>query len=114
MTNDVESVRSRLVSIKELFESLVTEVQKDAPNRSVVKEKYGVLKVKLRSDTKVFETLKGQKQASENETLFYYPAITEAYLELKVKIDAPPNQKMLECLVSGEGYISHYLSQLHT
>jgi len=114
MTNNVENVRFRLTSITEQFDFLISEVQKNAPDRYLVKGKYGVLKVKLRHDSKVFETQKGQEQASKSESLFYYPAVTEAYLELKVKVDAPPNQKMLECLVSGKGYISYYLSQLHT
>lgn len=104
-----ESVQTRLKQIKNQFNWLINEIQKGQPERSLIKTKYGALKIKLKSDFNIFKTNKGQAQATNDESAFYYPAVTEAYLELKVKIDAPPNEKMLQCLISGEDYISYYL-----
>jgi septation ring formation regulator EzrA len=112
--DDLEDVRYRLTKIKEQFECLIDEVQKETPDRQLVKNKYGVLKVKLRSDSEKYKTIKGQANASGSESAFYYPAVTEALLELKVKIDAPPSDKMLQCLIGGEDYVTYYLSQINT
>jgi len=114
MSNDnSESVLRRLNQIKGQFNWLIDEIQKDQPEKALVKPKYGALKIKLKSDSNKFQTNKGQAQATTSESAFYYPAVTEAYLELKVKIDAPPNEKMLQCLISGEDYIAYYLSQMN-
>ena len=111
---DFQAVRSRLTTIKAQFDDLINELQKDSPDRLWVKTKYGALKVKLRHDADSFKTKKGQTQASDSESAFYYPAVTEACLELTVKIDAPPNEKMLHCLMSGEEQIAYYLSRMNT
>lgn len=110
-----ESVKKRLNQIKEQFRWLIDEIQNDQrPEKSLVKIKYGALKIKLKSDFNIFKTNKGKAHATNSESYFYYPAVTEAYLELKVKVDAPPNEKMLQCLISGEDYILYYLSQMNT
>jgi len=113
-TEELKEVEERLIGIKAQFGYLIEQIQKKELDSDEVKRKYGALKVKLRNDSNVYKTRKGEEAASESESAFYYPAVTEAYLELKVKIDAPPNNKMLECLISGEDYISYYLSQINT
>ena len=110
---DFQEVQSRLAEIKEQFDSLILEIENDTPNRMWIRDHYRELKEKLRNEFKLSQTRKGRDRASEFETTYYYPAITDAYLNLTVRTNSPPNNMMLRCLIGGEADISYRLSQMN-
>ena len=107
-----KSIKERLKEIHDQFEQLINDIRENPFDRLWIKTKYGSLKTRLKTEMDIYHTLKGKNEATDDEKSLYYPAVSEAFCELTARVDAPPNQKMLDCLFSGQGQIDYYLSQI--
>jgi hypothetical protein len=111
--SEKHSVKNRLLKIHNQINELIIDIEKVPKNRERIKKKYSALKTQLKSDFDFFETAKRRSTATEDEANFYYPAAMEAYIELTVRANSPPNQNMLGCLFSVQDIIEFYLDQLN-
>lgn len=106
-------VRSSLVNFQRQFNELIDALEKPGYDQEWVKEKYRDLKENLKEEIRKAKNIIGTENEPFEIEAFYYPALNEAFLELKVKTNTSPSKKMFECLVSAEDYISYYLLQMN-
>ena len=113
--NNVEQidVRFSLENYEKLFDEIIDEFEASSPDKNRITERYSSLKKTLKAEIKSIKNVTGSELDNPDISALYYPALNESFLELKVKINASPSQKMFDCLVSGKGYITYYLSQIN-
>lgn len=113
--NNVEQidVRFSLENYEKLFDEIIDEFEASSPDKNRITERYSSLKETLKAEIKSIKNITGSELDHPDISALYYPALNESFLELKVKINASPSQKMFDCLVSGKGYITYYLSQIN-
>lgn len=98
MSENEVSVKDRLEAINSQFNELISLASNDKPDKAIVKNKYGVLKVKLRAGRDKSNLVKTQSLASKDDLHFYYPAVTEAANALSVAIGGNINDRFVESL----------------
>jgi len=112
MSENEVSVKDRLEAINSQFNELISLASNDQPDKAIVKNKYGVLKVKLRAGRDKSNLVKTQSLASKDELHFYYPAVSKAANALFVAIGGNINDRFVESLHDAQGQIEYYLNQL--
>lgn len=106
--------------VTEILRSLLSQIDElllgidEKENPETLAEKYRKLKSSLEAHSKGYNTVIGQKESSEYQMNFLFPAAQEACFELKVKSGSKPSPKMVDNLVSAQGQLEHYHHQLRT
>lgn len=109
---EVPEVISSLETFISQFNELISIAESQHPDRNLIKEKYGVLKVKLKHEQKKSFIDKHFYSATETEQNFYFPAVCEAANVLHVSIGGKINADFITSLYDAQDQINYYLNNL--
>ena len=92
----------------------IRKMYNDKPSgyKKMIKAEYAQLKKDLRTERRRIATARWKNQASSDEKYSYFPAITEACIELRVRSGSLPNDEMISNLYAARMDISSFLDGL--
>lgn len=110
--DNFEEVKAKLAGFVQNFSELIKLAESGEFTGIDLRPKYGYLKSKLRLDRDRSQKVKVQKSATESETCFYYPAVSEAANALPVPIGGKINNEFIASLYDSQSQIEYYLNQM--
>lgn len=111
---DLQEIEERLKGFLNRINGIMEMYEKNPIlDREWIVVEHSMLKKDLNTERDKFQTIRGQREASEDERIFYFYAVNDAWIELKgVKAGSPPSAKMMGCLYAARLVISHHLVKL--
>lgn len=110
--NETSDVIQALEKLHSQLEDLILIVESNPQDKVLIRERYGVLKVKLKNSQKKASTDKCFSNATEIEKSFYFPAVCEAANSLNMAIGSKVNESFISSLYDAQDRISFYLNNL--
>ena len=112
--NEMSEVKSKLGEMIARVRRLDACCNSMPHNIDFIVEEYKNIKLFLRGESDKWQLSKTEKTASDDEKTFYYPALSEAYLALKVKIGSRNTEDISLCLYDALFSLRDYFDQMDT
>ena len=103
---------TRLETELDALERLASRAPLRSDEKREAEERLARMKEELRAEYKARSTVRGQREMSDIEKHFYYPAISEAYRRLRVRTNSIPKFDWVHQLYDARSSISYYLADL--